>query len=63
MVVDDDRAGGVFIRNRSFFADDLVRGLVDDYLAVVAALVTDPDRCPAQLRLPDGACLFDHAAG
>ncbi|MFF0722628.1 condensation domain-containing protein [Micromonospora sp. NPDC003816] len=63
VVVDDDRAGGVFIRNRSFFDDDLVHGLIDDYLAVVAALVDDPNRCPAQLRLPDGACFFDHAAG
>jgi Condensation domain len=54
VVVDDDRAGGVFIRNRSFFGDELVRGLIDDYLAVVAALVDDPGQCPADLRLPNG---------
>ncbi|GIJ79997.1 Condensation domain-containing protein [Micromonospora phaseoli] len=63
VVVDDDRTGGVFIRNRSFFDDELVRGLIDDYVAVVSTLVTDPGRCPGQLRLPDGACFFDHVAG
>ncbi|QLQ36325.1 condensation domain-containing protein [Micromonospora robiginosa] len=63
VVVDDDRAGGVVIRNRGVFGDDLVRGLIDDYVAVVSALVADPDLPPARLRLPDGACFLDHATG
>ncbi|MGX1614007.1 condensation domain-containing protein [Micromonospora chalcea] len=63
VVVDDDRAGGVVIRNRGVFGDDLVRGLIDDYVAVVSALVTTPDLPPGQVRLPDGACFLDHAIG
>ncbi len=46
VVVDDDRAGGVVIRNRGVFGDDLVRGLIDDYVAVVSALVTDSRHVP-----------------
>ena len=63
VVVDDDRAGGVVIRNRGVFGDDLVRGLIDDYVAVVSALVTDPGTTPERVRLPDGACFLDHAIG
>ncbi|MCZ7437005.1 condensation domain-containing protein [Micromonospora sp. WMMC241] len=63
VVVDDDRAGGVVIRNRGVFGDDLVGGLIDDYVAVVSALVTDPGLPPARLRLPDGACFLDHTTG
>ncbi|GGM46998.1 condensation domain-containing protein [Dactylosporangium sucinum] len=55
VVVDDDRAGGVIIRNRSFFGDDLVAGLVADYQAVVATLVTAPGTPVGRVRLPDGA--------
>ncbi|WP_089154313.1 condensation domain-containing protein [Micromonospora sp. NBS 11-29] len=63
VVLDDDRAGGVVIRNRGVFGDDLVRGLIDDYVAVVSALVADPDLTPGRLRLPHGACFLDHAIG
>jgi hypothetical protein len=55
VVVDDDRAGGVIIRNRSFFGDELVHGLIADYQAVVRTFVEAPDTPVGEVDLPDGA--------
>lgn len=55
VIVDDDRGGGVMAVNRNFFGDDLVRGLIQDYLRIVRSLVEDPGQPVAALRLSAAA--------
>ena len=63
VVIDDDRTGGVIIRNRALFGDGLVRGLIADYIAVVEALVADPGQRVADVRLPDGSRFVGEPSG
>lgn len=54
MIIDDDRRGGLMVYNPHFFDDRLVRGLVEDYLAIVRHMACEPDRPVAAIRLPSG---------